>query len=91
MHNVAIVGAILVAIRAWANHVLNSKWERRAARTRVRGYVPLDNDDIAKELWFLRYKLPGPENERGLLEEFVPWEQRKKIYRQDRDLPELMS
>ena len=71
--------------------MLNSKWERRAVRTRVRGYVPLDNDDIAEKLWFLRYELPGPGNERDLLEEFVPWEQCKEIYRQDRDLPELKS
>ena len=71
--------------------MLNSKWERRAVKTIVRGYVPLDNDDIAEELWFLRYELPGPENERGLLEEFVPWKQRKEIYRQDRNLPELKS
>ena len=37
-------------LRAWANHVLNSKWERRAVKSRVRGYVPLDNDGIAEEL-----------------------------------------
>ena len=78
-------------LRAWANHVLNSKWERRAVKTRVRGYVPLDNNGIAEELWLLRYELPGPEIERGLLEEFVPWEQRKEIDQQDRDLPELKS
>ena len=53
------------------------------------GYVSLDNDGIAEELWFLRHELPGPENKRDLLEEFVPWEQRKEIYLQDRDLPEL--
>ena len=84
-------------LRRWSGTVLHFRHEREGALGQLEGYTPMDNDEIAEELWSTRYDWSDTEEESiqdGRSEEdawrlpkFLPWAERLQIYQTGGKLP----
>ena len=80
-------------LRRWSSTVLHFRHEREGALSRLEGYAPIDNDEVAEELWSTRYdgsdtdkEYEGSEDD-GRLPKFLPWVERLRSYQADGKLP----